>query len=73
MGRLLEQPTLVVGDDGLSLIVLLVGVVASIKEVIPVVDDYIGSDNNGLGQNGDTSGGLLHGILLGPPLIKLGQ
>jgi hypothetical protein len=49
VGKLLEQPSPVVGDDGLRLAVLLVGVIASIKEVIPVVSDYVGSNDNGLG------------------------
>jgi hypothetical protein len=42
----------------LRLAVLLVGVIASIKEVIPVVSDYVGSDDNKLGQNRDALGGL---------------
>ena len=59
MGKLLEQPTPVIGDDGSRLAVLLVGVVASVEEAAPVVGGYVGSDGSRPGRNGDTGGGLL--------------
>jgi hypothetical protein len=49
--RLLEHPTPVVGNDGL-LVVLLVGVVASLEEVAPVVGDYVISDSRGRVRTG---------------------
>jgi len=71
VGRLLEQPTLVVGDDGSCPAVLLVGVVDFIEVAAPVVGDYVGSKDSGLGQNGDAPRGLPHGVLLGPPHVEL--
>jgi hypothetical protein len=56
VGRLLEQPTPVVGDDG-RLTVLLVGVVAS--------------HGSGLSRNEVAPGGLLHDILLGKSPLRI--
>jgi hypothetical protein len=50
--RLLEQAIPIGDDDGL-LVALLVGVIAIVKEVGPVVSDHVGSNNRGLDCNGD--------------------
>jgi hypothetical protein len=65
-----EEFALVVGDDGL-LIVLLDGIVATVEEVVPVVGDHIGSDSRGLASNGDVPECLPRGVSLGPPRIEL--
>jgi len=71
VGRLLEQPTPVVDDDGSLLELLLIRVVASIEEPTPVVGDYVSSNRSGVGRNRNTPRGLPHSVLLGPPRVEL--
>jgi hypothetical protein len=58
--RLLEHATPIVGDDGL-LVALLVGVIAIVKEVGPIVSNHIGSDGRGLDRNGDDAAVVVAG------------